>query len=385
MISDTQPRIVIGWDLGGANVKATRLSDGEVIDIAQWPCPLWQGLNFLHDVLARARQRWPDCATAEHAVTMTGEMADLFPHRQAGVLALAAVMAEAFGPRVRFYAGAAGWLALDAVEAAWLQVASANWSATAQLVASRVTDAVLVDIGTTTSDLIPIRDGAVAAHGQDDAGRLASGELVYSGVARTPLCALTRRIVFNGTAYNVMNELFATTADVYRLTGDLPAEHDPHPPADGGAKTLAATRQRLARMIGMDAREAGNTAWRAFADAWREAQLAELEDNLRRVLEAHAARGGVAGAPLVAAGCGHFLVRELAQRVGVPCLTFEKVLRLHSAHALWARVCAPSAAVALLYDAQRAASPDSLRHAPANRPVAAGTTEGTGEEAVCGS
>ncbi|HVL08744.1 MAG TPA: hydantoinase/oxoprolinase family protein [Burkholderiaceae bacterium] len=382
MISDKQPRIVIGWDLGGANVKATRLCDGEVIDIAQWPCPLWQGLNFLQDVLARARVRWPDCATAEHAVTMTGEMADLFPHRQAGVVALAAAMIEAFGPRVCFYAGAAGWLAQAAVEAGWLQVASANWSATAQLVASRVPDAVLVDIGTTTTDIIPICAGAVVAQGQDDAGRLASGELVYSGVARTPLCALTRRIAFNGVAYNVMNELFATTADVYRLTGELPAEHDPHPPADGGAKTLAATRQRLARMIGMDAREAGNTAWRAFADAWREAQLAELEDNLRRVLEVHAARGGVASAPLVAAGCGHFLARELAQRVGVPCLTFEKVLRLHSAHALWARVCAPSAAVALLYDAQRAVR-DSDK--PASQPVAAGTMEGTGEEAVCGS
>lgn len=386
MTSDTHARLVIGWDLGGANVKATRLYDGEVIDIAQWPCPLWQGLSFLQEVLARARQRWPDCATAEHAVTMTGEMADLFPHRQAGVVALAGAMTEAFGPRVHFYAGAAGWLPQEAVEAGWLQVASANWSATAQLVASRVPDAVLVDIGTTTSDIIPINAGVVAAHGQDDASRLASGELVYSGVARTPLCALARRIAFNGITYNVMNELFATTADVYRLTGELPPEHDPHPPADGGAKTLAATRQRLARMIGMDAREAGNTVWRTFADTWRAAQLAELEDNLRRVLEAHAARGGAAGAPLVAAGCGHFLARELAQRVGVPCLTFEKVLRLHSAHALWARVCAPSAAVALLYDAQRAAQRDMREcDKPASQPVAAGTMEGTGEEAVCGS
>jgi probable H4MPT-linked C1 transfer pathway protein len=371
MIGSADKRVIIGWDIGGANVKATRLSDGEVTDIAQWPCPLWQGMEHLYDVISRAQQRWHDCAVAEHAITMTGEMADLFPDRQAGVVALATAMHESFGTQIRFYGGAGFWLTIDEISAQWMRVASANWSATAQLVASRVPDALLVDIGTTTTDIIPLRDGVVAALGQDDAARLASGELVYSGVARTPLCALSRRISFRGVEYNVMNELFATTADVYRLRGELPAEHDPHPPADGGAKTLGATRQRLARMIGMDARDADQLNWRAVADAWHEAHLNLLEENLQRVVDRYTAQGGNAGVPIVAAGCGHFLTRHLAQRVGLPCLTFEKVLRLHSSHALWARVCAPSAAVAMLYDAFR-------------REVA-GPLSGIQEETVCGS
>lgn len=343
------PRVVIGWDLGGANIKATRLCDGEVVDIVQWPCPLWQGLTHLHAVLQDAQMRWPDCASVPHAVTMTGEMADLFAHRQAGVEALAHVMHATFGEQVRFYAGTAAWLAINAVEAVWQQIASANWRATAHLVASRVPNAVLVDIGTTTTDIIPLRDGELVTTGHDDAGRLAHGELVYTGVARTPLCALTRRVAFKGVEFNVMNELFATTADVYRLLDVLPAEHDQHPAADAGDKTIPATCQRLARMIGMDARDATHAAWRSFALAWREAQLAELEQNLRRVLVAQPA--STASSPIVAAGCGHFLARELAQRVGKPCVTFEQVVDLPAGHAVWARVCAPSVAVAMLYDA----------------------------------
>ncbi|MDF3832249.1 hydantoinase/oxoprolinase family protein, partial [Cupriavidus basilensis] len=315
--------VVYGWDLGGANIKAARLEDGVVRDIAQWACPLWQGLHLLDDVLAHARARWPDCADAAHAVTMTGEMADLFAHREAGVAALADVMWRAFGERAVFFAGAAGWRTRRQVAADWRHIASANWVATASMAAARIGHGLLVDIGTTTSDLIPIVDGAVAAHGRDDAGRLASGELVYLGVARTPLCALARRIAFKGDSYNVMNELFATTADVYRITGELPDAHDPHPPADGGAKTPEATRQRLARMIGLDARDAAPAEWLEVARGWRQAQIAELGDNLLRVMD----RSGLpADAPLIGAGCGHFLVRDLAGRLGRPYRAFEEIV-----------------------------------------------------------
>jgi len=347
-------RIIFGWDLGGANIKATRLHDGAVRDIAQWPCPLWQGLHLLDDVLEQACRRWPDCAQGEHAVTMTGEMADLFPHRQAGVEALAQAMSRRFGARVAFFAGAAGWRALAQAGPDWQHIASANWMASASMVAARLARGVLVDIGTTTSDLIPIAHGAVAACGSDDAGRLASGELVYLGVARTPLCALARRITFEGTAYNVMNELFATTADVYRLTGELPAAHDPHPSADGGPKTVEATQQRLARMIGRDARDAAPAAWLAFAHAWRRAQLDELAINLERVA---AGAGLPVDAPLVGAGCGHFLVRELAGQLGRPYLAFEALVGIAPAQAEWARVCAPSVAVAVLLEQEWQAGP----------------------------
>lgn len=344
-------RLTIGWDIGGAHVKAARLDGTVATDIVQWACPLWQGLDQLVAVLTAARQRWPDLDAAEHAITMTGEMVDLFADRQAGVAALVdCLVASLAAPgsrvgRLVFYAGDGGWLEPGAARAGWREVASANWLATASLAALRVGTGMLVDIGSTTTDLIPLRDGEVVVARRDDAGRLASGELVYQGVARTPLCALAPRIRFGGETCNVMNEWFATTADVYRLTGELPAHHDLQPSADAGPKTVEATRQRLARMLGRDATDAGAGAWRQLARGWRASQLATLARNLRAV----AGRAGLAeAAPLLATGCGHFLVADLARRCRRPVLALEQWLAVAPGQLEAARVGTPSLAVALL-------------------------------------
>jgi uncharacterized hydantoinase/oxoprolinase family protein len=114
-----------------------------------------------------------------------------------------------------------------------------------------------------------------------------------------------------------MNEFFATTADVYRLTGELDPAHDLHPAADQGAKDLPATRQRLARMLGLDARDASTAEWQALAQAWRQRQLQDLATALRQVLALHGlAPGG--GLQLVQAGCGEFLVPALAEALPAP-------------------------------------------------------------------
>jgi (4-(4-[2-(gamma-L-glutamylamino)ethyl]phenoxymethyl)furan-2-yl)methanamine synthase len=357
--------LVIGWDIGGAHVKAARVEGGCVLDVVQWPCPLWQGLAQLDAVLAQAAARWPDLAHAEHAVTMTGEMVDLFEHREAGVAALAQRLAAHLGERTAFYAGdgghagQGGWCALDDVAAHWAHIASANWSATAQVVARRLPDAVLVDIGSTTTDLIPVRGGRIVARGADDAGRLRTGELVYQGVVRTPLCALTQRIGFRGETYNVMNEYFATTADVYRLTGELVPMHDQYPAADGGMRDVASTRRRLARMIGHDARDATDSEWTELAHRWRDLQLAHLAENLTRVLTASApARDRV----VVVAGCGAFLGEALAASCGYEAVRFATLVDAHGDAAGWTQVCAPSAAVALLFadSVQSTANADAM-------------------------
>lgn len=345
-----ETRTVIGWDVGGAHLKASLLEGGRVTDAAEWACPLWQGLDRLHAAIGQAASRWPeavhDTATA-HALTMTGEMVDLFDDRGQGVLCLAALMQEALVGSVAVYAGASGWCGIAALAMQWQAVASANWHATAAWVARTQDAAVLVDIGSTTTDLIAVRGGRARSQGQDDAGRLASGELVYHGVVRTPLCALAPRVVHRGVARNVMNEFFATTADVHRLTGELDAAHDLHPAADGQGKDLAATRRRLARMIGLDARDASDAEWLALAQHWRELQLDEIGGQLDRVLAAGALPED---APLVGAGCGDFLASALAERCGRPYLRFAELAVGGDNDALKRRVqvAAPSAAVALL-------------------------------------
>ena len=340
---------VIGWDVGGAHLKACRLEGGQVADVAQWATPLWQGLEHLDQALTAARERWPELAGARHALTMTAEMTDYFDDREAGVAAVADFLAVRLGPQLRLFAGAAGWAPAGQAALLWRDIASANWLASAQWIARRQSDAVLLDIGSTTTDIVPIRGGAPAPAANTDFERLERGELVYLGAVRTPLCALAQRMPFAGREINVMNEFFATSADIFRLDGELDPAHDQYPAADGGAKDGAGTCRRLARMIGLDARDASPAAWEEFARAWQARLLAVIAANLARVLE----RAELPpDAPIVGAGCGAFLARRLAAQLGRDFRAFHTLAEAPAPLAAWANTCAPSVAVALLHAAE---------------------------------
>lgn len=276
-------------------------------------------------------------------------MVDLFADRAQGVARIAERLARWLGPSLRLFDAESGWgLPCDAA-ARWRSIASANWCATARVLATRTRDAVLVDIGSTTTDLIPLRTGEVAARGTNDAERLASGELVYQGVVRTPLWALGPRVRWRGRRVNIMNEFFATTADVYRLTGELDPAHDQAATADGRGKDADATRARIARMVGCDAVDGSASEWAALAQEWKDAQLRELHLQLARVCaDARLPRD----APVIGAGCGTFLAAQLAARCGRPFLRYADVALPRPAAdrklASWADVCAPAVSVALL-------------------------------------
>ncbi len=294
---------------------------------------------------------------------MTGEMVDAFAHREDGVQRIAQLLARAL-PEPRFFAGDAPWCSVSQASAAWSHIASANWLATARHAACLLDgeQGVFVDIGSTTTDLIAFRHGRVLTASRSDALRLERSELVYQGVVRTPLCALARRIAWRRACgigedtpreveLNVMNEFFATTADVYRLTGELDPAHDQHPSADNGPKDEAGSCSRLARMIGLDARDAPLAQWHWFARVWRSAQLDQLRDQLQRVLAAHSLQSP---ALLVSAGCGSFLVPELLpdgwRHIDYASHFARIAPQAPPGTTAWARVCAPSVAVAALFE-----------------------------------
>jgi len=335
---------VVGWDLGGAHLKVARAEDGRIVEAAQFACPLWQGLERLTAALVEARG--VAGSASRHAVTMTGELVDLFANRAEGVTQLIATMIAAYPQAdLRFYAGRAGFLDAQHAAARPREVASANWLASAQLAAARRPQGLFVDIGSTTTDVVPFRDGSVLAVGMTDAERLASDELVYSGITRTPVMALVRRVPFAGVEQAVMAEHFATTADVYRLTGALPEDADQLPAADGGEKSPAGSARRLARMLGRDLEDADMTAWRHLAAFVVKQQQEQIEEAAVRVLS----RGALdRGAPVVGAGIGRLLARQLARAMDRPYVDFAELIEGTSDAKDWAARCAPAAAVALL-------------------------------------
>ncbi|MEM7222820.1 MAG: hydantoinase/oxoprolinase family protein [Pseudomonadota bacterium] len=334
-----------GWDLGGAHLKIAVVSgDGALKAVRQVPCALWQGLDRLDEALALAAPELT--GVARHAVTMTGELVDLFPSRRSGVKALVGKMVEHFSSdEILIFGGTSGFLSPDDALGQCERVASANWLASARWAARRVENALFADLGSTTADLVPLANGEVRALGANDHERLACDELVYSGVTRTPVMAIARRVPFDGEWRALMAEQFATMADVHRITGRLPPTVDQHPAADGAGKSVDDSARRLARMVGRDLEEDSPGAWRGLARYLAERQLRDLADAAERVLSRHLLDDQ---APLVGAGIGRFLLRDLAARLERPYRDFAELLRGPEEHRNWAACCAPAAAVALL-------------------------------------
>jgi probable H4MPT-linked C1 transfer pathway protein len=334
---------VMGWDLGGANLKLARIEGGRAERVAQIPCPIRQDVSKFDAALEEALHHCPPHAA--HAVTMTGELSDVFADRAGGVAYLVDMMRNATDGEPLFYGARSGFVdCIRAIERAY-DVASANWHASAALVAQTLPDALLIDAGTTTTDVVPLKDGAVAARGYSDGERLAESELVYTGVVRTPVMALTRSAPFKGRMQRIAAERFATMADVWRLVGELPDDADPHPTPDLASKSIEASAARLARMLGRDATEAGLLALADLARYFADCQVAELEDAARTVV----AREALApDAAVIGAGCGRFIARQLAERLGRPYHDFAELIDCAADARDMAATCAPAVAVGLL-------------------------------------
>lgn len=353
---------IVGWDVGGAHLKAVGLDRfGQLRCVLQLPCPLWRGLSYLRQSLKQALAALPEGCSVRHVVTMTGELVDLFSNRDEGVHRIVAVMREALGDDcVRFYAAGAGLLGAGQAISDSKRVASANWCASAEWAALRLADGLLIDVGSTTTDIVPFSSGAVCSIGRDDFSRMQAEELIYTGVVRTPVCALAERVPFEGEWLGVAAEYFSTAADVHRLGEALPRDADQHPTPDRGSHSIEDSARRLARMIGRDLDSAKLEQWRELAAFLSGEQIARITRACRRVLS----RGDLNWhAPVVGAGVGRFLAARVAQLLGRPYRDFGELCHTEDGGlARRAADCAPAAALAHLCLAHR----EELWHASAD-------------------
>lgn len=303
---------MIGWDIGGANLKAAYLDEnGALVQSLQLPCPLWRGLHELEVAIDSALKAFKVAPfDVRHAVTMTGELVDLFNNRQQGVLEISDLVAKLLGKEALFYAANAGFVTLADVSANIHRIASANWHASASALAMQVGDAIFVDIGSTTTDIIAISGNKVTITSLSDAARMADDSLLYTGVVRTPVMALAQKLPFEGAQVNVAAEYFATMADVYRLTGELLPENDMAETADGKGKTVLETARRLARMIGHDVENKSLQAWKILAQTCKTTQMNQIKSAMLKQLKPNMV--------VIGAGAGSFLVEQIAHELDVP-------------------------------------------------------------------
>lgn len=340
---------VVGWDLGGAHLKAALVSEGRSRATWQVACPLWQGLRSLDHAIDKVKANLPiDCV---HGVTMTGEMVDLFDDRSIGVQTLLERFSKKIGPQHCFVFQDGIFIPLSKFDSKkFKKIASNNWQISLSYLAQLEKNALLIDIGSTTCDILSVRNHHPVARGHDDFTRQRYDELIYMGVVRTPLMALSDQVPFQGERVPLMAEHFATIGDVYRILNLLPEKADHAETADGKPKTKAASMQRLARMIGLDRDDAPIEAWEELSRYLHEIQL----QRLARACLYHLSRDPTNRPILVGAGVGRFLVEEMAKRLGLEYRDFNAYFKqeLNLGAGLSAADCAPAAAIACLLESR---------------------------------
>ena len=296
---------VIGLDIGGANLKAAH-SDGPCRSV---PFPVWREPNRLAEALRELIADWLPCQGL--ALTMTAELADCFATKAEGVDAILSSVTEvAGGLPVAVWQTAGEFVDIDVAREFPLLTAAANWHALATF-GGRVAptgSALLIDIGSTTTDIIPIVDGLPSPAGRTDGERLISGELVYSGVRRTPLCAIAQTVPTAEGQSAVAAELFATTLDVYLLTGDLSEAPEDCNTANGQPATIDCSHDRLARLLCRDRTELSLDEARRVASYLADEQQRQIIDAIDRVLNTLPE----SPAAVILSGSGSFLAARIA-------------------------------------------------------------------------
>lgn len=343
-----QPSAVVGWDIGGVNTKAVRLSGIGCSDMRSVcrPLEVQRRPHDLTSAIAGAAHELGAARSDLHAVTMTAELSQAFRTKREGVGFVLDALASALpGSDLHVYTVNGRFVSPTEARTEPLAVAAANWAATANLVARSYPTCLLIDIGSTSADLIPVVKGRVVALGSTDPERLLSGELVYTGALRTPAEAVARRVPLWGGSAGVAADGFALTGDVHLWLGQLQPEDYTCPTPDGRPASREFAGERLARMVCADAEMLSESDIDALATALAEAQLGSVAESVIRIGERWP---GISTA--VVAGLGDFIAEAAACRAGL------SVVRLAESLGEAARI-APAAAVGWLLRHQLQSGP----------------------------
>ncbi len=321
-------------DIGGANIK---LADGQGFAQSHY-FPLWQRPSKLEQELRTLIAQAPPADRV--AATLTGELADCYATREEGVRRIIDAFQKATdGRHVRIYRLDGKIVTPQVALDQPLQCAASNWHALARFAGrfAPTGSAMMIDAGSTTCDLIWLENGQPQPQATGDTERMMAGELVYTGVDRSPVCAVANAVTYRGRRCPLAQELFANMRDVYLTLGDLPEEPTNNVTADGRPATREHAVARLARMLCTDRQQFNETDAAAAAREIAGAQLAMVSAALEQVLSSHSARP----ATVITSGQGEFMIGRAMSAAGLECSTMSlgeklgnRVSRCAPAHAL---------------------------------------------------
>lgn len=243
---------IAGFDIGGANTDLAVVEfdeEGNIINIRTdfSYLPMWNKKDELSQTLLELLGKDVDEIDAV-GISMTAELADSYQSKSEGVLDISGMVMETFNLPLAFV-GLKGMVDYESVQKNPQELAAANWIATAPLAAYMAPDCIFIDTGSTTTDIIPIKEGNECAKGRTDLERLATGELVYTGTLRTNVATLVDKVPLKEEWVRTASELFAVTADVHLVLGNITREDYTSETPDGADNSRENSLLRLARVV----------------------------------------------------------------------------------------------------------------------------------------
>jgi len=314
---------VIGWDIGGANTKAAFIStkNGFVRELktAIEYFPVWKDPEKLSAVLSRLRKRVsgsvkPNCV----GVTMTAELSDAYRTKREGVNHVLTCVAQVFPVTPIFVLDVEATLrSIEEAKSEPLKVAAANWAATGWMVSQLVKDCIIIDVGSTSTSIIPLIEGAISAAGKTDLEKLMNGELVYTGSLRTNVAAIVNSIPVRGGVARVSSELFAQSGDAHLVLGNITEKEYTVETADGRGKTRTEAMARLTRVVCADIEMLTEQEIVQIAKYIYNRQIEQVVEGLSQVYDRIKPRMKAKIGAVVTGIGKDFLARNAAQQVGI--------------------------------------------------------------------
>jgi probable H4MPT-linked C1 transfer pathway protein len=313
---------VLGYDIGGANTKAALVSvkNGDLLktEVAVEYFPIWKHPEKLANVLLELKEKLGVGRLDGVGVTMTAELSDAYQTKREGVHHILGCVKTAFsGVPIYVLNTDAKLESLDFAKQEPLRVAAANWAATGWLVAQHLKNCVVIDVGSTSTSIIPIVNNQVVALGKTDLDKLICGELVYTGSLRTNVAAIVQLIPTRNGIASVSSELFALSGDAHLALGNITEKEYTSETTDGRGKSLSEALARLARVVCADIGMLSHQEIINIAQYIYDKQIQQIENSLSKVYHYTKSLASVK-VPVVVTGLGkNFLAKKAAMKINV--------------------------------------------------------------------
>ena len=324
---------ILGLDIGGANTDCTiiELKNNEIISMKndREYFPMWKNNTQLQEYLHKLTENDPDIDVI--CVSMTAELADGYTSKKEGVLDISHQVIKVFDEKIVYFVTFDGLKTYDELKKNPLSAAAANWIGTAEIIKYIEKNCIFMDIGSTTTDIIPIKNHKEYALGHTDLERLSTGELIYTGMLRTNLTSIVHTVPIHNKNTRVSSELFSITADVHRILGNIEEDEYTCPTPDGNKKDIISCKRRLARLVCADLDSLEDEEIIKLAEYIEKKQIDQIYSGLKEVVE----RTKIKTVLITSIGHGN-LCEKAAKKLNLNIISLDKYMSKKATNVLTA-------------------------------------------------